>query len=247
MTMFAPWLLALAQSAGSPPPPPPPSPQPVTPAPQSPAPADPARLSFPAGTSGLVLVAKHTAAARELGMIFERREVAKEYLALVRGWPEPDVWECSAPILRAGDIAPSDIWVRQTVHPNGKPCHTRFQVERRFERGEERFALVRCHPETGRMHQIRVHLAHAGFPIVGDKIYSGNGSDYLAWMADGWTPDLEKRLLLPRHALHAARLTLPWRGTTLDWHAPLSPDLADFLAGNPVGQTPGVVIWSRHD
>lgn len=198
-------------------------------------------------TSGLVLVAKHTAAARELGMIFERREVAKEYLALVHGWPLPEAWECAEPILRAGDIAPSDIWVRQTVHPNGKPCRTRFQVERRFERGEQRFSLVRCHPETGRMHQIRVHLAHAGFPIVGDKIYSGNGSEYLAWMAGGWTPDLEKRLLLPRHALHAARLTLPWRGTTLEWHAPLSPDLADFLAGNPVGQTPGVVIWCRHD
>jgi 23S rRNA pseudouridine1911/1915/1917 synthase len=198
-------------------------------------------------TSGLVIVAKHTAAARELGMIFERREVAKQYLAIVIGWPDVDAWECAEPILRAGDLGPSPIWVRQITHPAGKPCLTRFRVEQRFERGEGRFALVRCFPETGRMHQLRVHLAHSGHPIVGDKLYSGDGSEYVEWMKSGWTEDLQTRLLLPRHALHAAALALPWRDRRLEWQAGLPADLTDFIAGREVAATPGVVTWSRHD
>ncbi len=198
-------------------------------------------------TSGLVLVAKHTAAARELGMIFERREVAKEYLAIVSGWPEQDEWQCAAPILRAGEIGPSPIWVRQIVHPAGRDCRTRFLVEHRFARPEGSFSLVRCFPETGRMHQIRVHLAHAGHPIAGDKLYSGDGAEYVEWMRTGWTPDLAAKLTLPRHALHAARLRLEIAGQVFDWHAMLAADLADFMAGKAVEPTPGVVIWSRHD
>ena len=196
-------------------------------------------------TSGLVVVAKHTQAARELGMIFDRREVEKEYLAIVRGWPERDEWLCEAPILRAGELGPSPIWVRQIVHPAGRECRTRFRVEQRFERAEGKFALLRCFPETGRMHQIRVHLAHGGHPLVGDKLYTGDGAAYLAWMAHGWTPALQEELLLPRHALHAARLALPWRGRRLEWQAPLPGDFADFLAARPYRDTPGVLIWSR--
>jgi 23S rRNA pseudouridine1911/1915/1917 synthase len=198
-------------------------------------------------TSGLVLVAKHTAAASELGMVFQRREALKEYLAVVRGWPLADEWECAEPILRAGEIGPSSIWVRQIVHPAGRSCRTRFMLERRFARSEGRFSLVRCFPETGRMHQIRVHLAHSGHPVVGDKLYSADGSEYLEWMAGGWTPGLQQRLLLPRHALHAVRLGVPWGGRWLEWQAELARDLADFAAGKQAGETPGVVIWSRHD
>lgn len=198
-------------------------------------------------TSGIVVVAKHSAAARELGMIFERREVDKEYLAIVSGWPDAGEWICDAPILRAGEIGPSAIWVRQVVHPTGRDCRTRFRVERRFERGEGKFSLVRCFPETGRMHQLRVHLAHAGHPIVGDKLYSGDGLDYIAWMKTGWTEDLQSRLLLPRHALHACGLALPWRGRKMEWQAELPADLAGFIAGHAYRETPGVQIWSRHE
>jgi 23S rRNA pseudouridine1911/1915/1917 synthase len=198
-------------------------------------------------TSGLVLVAKHRAAARELGMIFERREAAKEYLAIVSGWPEADAWDCTAPILRAGELGPSSIWVRQIVHPTGRECCTRFRVERRFVREGGRFALVRCFPETGRMHQIRIHLASSGYPILGDKLYSGDGSEYLEWMAHGWTSALQARLLLPRHALHAARLALPWAGHPIQWEADLAPDLADFVEGRTMQERPELVIWSRHD
>ena len=198
-------------------------------------------------TSGVVLVAKSTAAARELGMIFERREAEKEYLAIVIGWPEKDEWECAEPIIRAGELGPSEIWVRQVVNSQGRHCLTRFRVERRFKRGAGEFSLIRCFPETGRMHQIRVHLAHSGFPIIGDKLYSGNGSEYIEWMADGWTPELAKRLILPRHALHAAKLGLPWGGKMTDWEAELPNDLMEFISGAEISETPDVVIWSRHD
>ncbi|MES2659592.1 MAG: RNA pseudouridine synthase [Verrucomicrobiota bacterium] len=198
-------------------------------------------------TSGIVLVAKHTEAARQLGWIFERREAKKEYLAIVTGWPEVDQWECAEPIIRAGELGPSEIWVRQVVNPLGRECRTRFQVERRFEREEGKFSLVRCFPETGRMHQIRIHLAHGGFPIVGDKIYSGNGSGYLEWMETGWTPELRKRLILPRHALHAMALEITWADRFIRWNADLSHDMQEFLDGKVISATPGVVIWSRHD
>jgi len=198
-------------------------------------------------TSGLVLVAKHKAAARELGMIFERREATKEYLAIVNGWPDKDEWACGEPIIRAGDVGESTIWVRQIVHPDGRDSLTRFHVENRFERNEGRFSLIRCFPETGRMHQIRVHLAHCGHPILGDKIYSGDGSEYLEWMADGWTMKLKEQLLIPRHALHAARLGVPWRGGRIEWEADIPAVLANFIEGKDVEVMHDVVIWSRYD
>lgn len=198
-------------------------------------------------TSGLVIVAKHTVAARELGLIFDRREVEKSYIAVVRGWPVADVWESTDPLLRAGEIGSSAIWVRQIVHPAGRPCHTRFEVVRRFERSEGRFAIVIARPTTGRMHQIRVHLAHSGHPIVGDKIYSGTGSEYLEWMASGWSDSLAERLLLPRHALHASGLSLSWRGVLCEWQSSLPPDLQAFVDGGPCQWRSGVVVWNRSE
>lgn len=197
-------------------------------------------------TSGLVLVAKHTAAARELGMIFERREARKEYQAIVKGWPAENEWVCDAPIIRAGEIGTSAIWVRQIVDIRGKECSTRFFVENRFLRDNVEYSLVRCVPETGRMHQIRVHLAEGGFPIAGDKLYSGDGSEYLEWMEHGWNATLAEKLILPRHALHASRLGIDWQGEQISWEAKLAPDLIDFIEGKPVDFAEGVVNWSRN-
>jgi 23S rRNA pseudouridine1911/1915/1917 synthase len=198
-------------------------------------------------TSGIVLVSKHIEAARELGWIFGRRQAKKEYLAIVHGWPEIDAWECAEPIIRAGELGPSEIWVRQVIHPAGRDCRTRFQVEQRFERKEGRFSQIRCFPETGRMHQIRVHLAASGFPILGDKLYSGDGAEYLEWMETGWTEELQRRLLLPRHALHAAGLEVFWNGQCARWEVEIARDMAEFSAGGEISLTPDVVIWSRHD
>src|SRR6478752_2690381 len=186
----------------------------------------------------IVHPANHTEAARELGWIFERRQAKKEYLAIVTGWPDEDTWECAEPIIRAGELGPSEIWVRQTISPLGRDCVTKFQVERRFQRGEGKFSLIRCFPETGRMHQIRVHLAACGFPIVGDKLYAGNGSEYLEWMANGWTTALRERLILPRHALHAACLEITWAGRAVRWEAEMGRDLVEFAEGREISETP---------
>lgn len=198
-------------------------------------------------TSGIVLFAKNKAAAREFGLAFEYRRTSKEYVAIVHGWPTSDEWACDAPIIRAGEIGPTDIWVKQMIHPEGKPCRTHFRVEQRFERDGKLYAMIRCEPETGRMHQLRVHLAHAGHPIVGDKLYNDGGRPYLEWLETGWTPSLEKNLLLPRHALHACKLSVPWSDTTLVWESALPQDMREFLSGAPISEWPGVVIWDRRD
>jgi 23S rRNA pseudouridine1911/1915/1917 synthase len=184
-------------------------------------------------TSGLTLVAKHRAAARELHMQMEARKVAKEYLALVWGWPEAEAFTVDAPLLRQGERGPAAIHLKQAVHPDGAAARTGFRVEQRFTRATtngDRFALVRAFPETGRMHQIRVHLAHAGHPVIGDKIYGPDEGCYLEFIRTGWTPALAARLLLPRHALHSAALRLPDAG--LAWQSPLPPDLAAWAGEN---------------
>ena len=81
---------------------------------------------------------------------------------------------------------------------------TELRVEERFVRQEKPFAVVRATPRTGRTHQIRVHLAHLGHAIVGDKIYGPNEKLYLRFIETGWTEELAGQLLLPRHALHSA-------------------------------------------
>ncbi len=184
-------------------------------------------------TSGLTLVAKHHPAARMLHMAMQDRHFRKEYLALVWGWPDEDEFEVDAPLLRQGTQGPSPIYLRQAVHPAGATARTRFRVEQRYTGATtagDRFSLVRAFPETGRMHQIRVHLAHAGHPVVGDKIYGPDEQCYLEFIQTGWTPALARRLLLPRHALHATALHLPVHGWS--WHSPLAQDLADWVREN---------------
>ena len=179
-------------------------------------------------TSGLTLVAKTRGAARSLHLQMQARRFQKEYLAIVRGWPAGDEFTIDAPILRQGSRGPSRIYLKQAVHPEGAGAVTRFRVEKRLA-GDigGRFALVRAFPETGRMHQIRVHLAHAGCPVVGDKLYGPDEGCYLEFIATGWTPALAARLLLPRQALHATALHLP--GRELSWHSPLPADLTTWL------------------
>lgn len=175
-------------------------------------------------TSGLVLVAKHAAAARHFSRQFERREIGKEYLAIAHGSPEWEETRMEAPIFRAG----GDIWLRQAVGPGGRDCATEFRVERRFSNACGEFSVLRCFPETGRMHQIRVHLEHLGHPLVGDKIYGTDGRPYLEQMKGGLSDESVARLILPRHALHACRLTADWEGRR-EWYSELPQDLARFV------------------
>jgi 23S rRNA pseudouridine1911/1915/1917 synthase len=178
-------------------------------------------------TSGLVLIAKSKAAARHFGMLMEQGRIAKQYTAIVWGWPAADQFTIDAPLLRQGIHRSSRIYLKQCVHPAGVPARTRFQVLRRFTREAARpFALLRAFPETGRMHQIRVHLAHAGHPVVGDKIYGPSEDHYLTFIQTGWTPALQAALLLRRHALHSAVLAIP--DEALRWEAPLPADMDAF-------------------
>ena len=180
-------------------------------------------------TSGLVLIAKTKAAARHFCMHMEHGRIAKEYAAIVWGWPEEDEFTVDAPLLRQGERRTSRIYLKQCVHADGAAARTRFRVVRRFTRGGDgRFALVRAFPETGRMHQIRVHLAHAGHAVVGDKIYGPSEGHYLSFIETGWTPELESALLLRRHALHSAVLEIPGEG--MRWEAPLPVDMKTWMA-----------------
>ena len=192
-------------------------------------------------TSGLTLVAKTAAMARWLSLALTRGQVGKEYLALVRGWPAWERTTLDAPLLRQGTRRPSAIWLKQTVHPDGAPARTRFEVVRRGVRAAdgERWSLVRAFPETGRTHQIRVHLAHLGHSVVGDKIYGPDEGCYLRFIATGWTPELARTLWLDRHALHAHRLTFdPGDGTGPHiLEAPLPAEMAAFLQDGAAAET----------
>jgi 23S rRNA pseudouridine1911/1915/1917 synthase len=182
-------------------------------------------------TSGVVLVAKTSAAARRFGLLMQDRHLHKEYLAIVRGWPDWQTKTVNAPMDRQGKHERSAIWLKQMIHPKGAEAITEFRVERRFETpttaGNE-FALIRATPKTGRTHQIRVHLASLGHSVVGDKIYGPDENLYLEFIETGWTAKLERELLLPRHALHSARLAIE---NEKDWSAGLPTDLAQFVAG----------------
>ena len=182
-------------------------------------------------TSGLVLVAKTASAAREFGLLMQRRSLHKEYLAIVWGWPEWEHKLVDAPLHRQGNHQRSPIWLKQMIHVDGAPAQTQFFVERRFRRSTssgDQFSVIRAVPETGRTHQIRVHLASVGHPIVGDKIYGPDELLYLRFIETGWTHELERKLLLPRHALHSAKLAVE---DEREWISALPPDLAEFCSG----------------
>ncbi|MEM9479125.1 MAG: RNA pseudouridine synthase [Verrucomicrobiota bacterium] len=186
-------------------------------------------------TSGLVLVAKNKEWASRFGKAMQRRAVEKEYLAIVWGWPVEDEFVCAEPIRQMSEFMESAIWVKRCVNPEGQVSETRFVVERRFERetsNGNQFALVRAKPVTGRMHQIRVHLAHLGHAIVGDKIYGPGEHCYLNHIETGWTPELERELLLPRHALHSAKLEVEVNGESFSWECGLPEEMVGFVDGD---------------
>ena len=188
-------------------------------------------------TSGLVLVAKSAESARALGQMLARHQIRKLYQAIVWGWPDTDQFTVDQPLLRQGTVMPSKIWLKQTVHPNGYPALTSFRVLRRITRNSTPFTLIEAEPKSGRTHQVRVHLSHAGYPIVGDKIYGPDENCYLEFIASDWTPELQSKLLLPRQALHASSLEFVFDNTLSNFSAPLPRDMEQFIERERAGSS----------
>ena len=181
-------------------------------------------------TSGIVLVAKRSDAARACGMAMERGEITKEYLAIVIGWPDQESWSVREPILRLGEVMPSRIWLKRGVHAGGAAAATDFFVRQRLTHPQYgQMALVHCKPLTGRTHQIRIHLAFSGYPVVGDKIYGPSEECYLEFIQTGWTSALQERLWLPRHALHSSLLAVSFQGERHCWKSDPPEDLRSLL------------------
>jgi 23S rRNA pseudouridine1911/1915/1917 synthase len=156
-------------------------------------------------TSGLIIVAKNDAAHLSLARQLKERQVEKTYLALVEGSVRPPEGVIDAPIARHPVHRK-----KMAVVERGREARTRYRVLR--EAGG--CSLLEVRPETGRTHQIRVHLAHIGHPIAGDAVYG------------------RRHPLLPRQFLHAHRLAFrhPLTGERLELEAPLAEDLARALA-----------------
>ena len=176
-------------------------------------------------TTGLVIVAKDDQAHKALASQFENRTIRKEYLALVLGAPGRD----SDYIEEAIGFHPvnREKMAIRAVAAGGKEAATFYEVLERF-RG---YAFVRCKPSTGRTHQIRVHLAHIGHPVLADKAYSGRDRLTLGDLLGPEAPDAD-RVLIDRQALHAhdLRLVHPVTGRELHLTAPLPDDMAGALA-----------------
>ena len=164
-------------------------------------------------TSGVLVMGKLPEAATNLVEQFSNRETAKEYLAIVRGRMEKDHYSVNAPMARD---AKSDIRLKMGVveyDKLGKALYVEekdiLQAKTDFDVLERigNYSIVRCKPHTGRQHQIRVHLMHIGFPIVGDKLYGVSDDVFYESLKGPLTIEVEPGISVSRHALHAHRLT----------------------------------------
>ena len=157
-------------------------------------------------TSGLIIVAKDETVRNALQRQFKRRQVKKTYLALVEGHPEPRQGEIDAPIGRHKRQRK-----RMAIVRSGRDAYTAYRVIETFDN----HSLVELQPETGRTHQIRVHLAWLGYPAVGDRVYGRR----------------KQQLLKHRHFLHARKLELthPVTRAPLSLTAPLPDNLVRLL------------------
>jgi 23S rRNA pseudouridine1911/1915/1917 synthase len=174
-------------------------------------------------TSGVLVFARKKRALTAIMNQFKDGRVSKQYLAIVRGNPDFDQKIVDLPLGRDPDFP-----IRCRMRPgSGRPAQTEFTV---LQRHKDR-ALVSAVPRTGRQHQIRVHLAALGHPVLGDKLYQEDGRPYLAMIGDRLDDEIIERLGHHRHALHAESLEIrhPQTGSRLCIRAELPKDLEGLL------------------
>ena len=177
-------------------------------------------------TSGVILIAKDEVTHRETAQQFEARKVHKEYVAVVQGEVERDSDYVEARLKHHPMIRERMIPTTDQNDPDAKDACSFYEVLERF-RG---YTLVKVQPRTGRTHQIRVHLAFIGTPVLADKMYGSRDRFSLSEVVPGTKPE-DDQILIHRQALHAHRLRFrhPKRGVMIEAEAPLPPDFRAAL------------------
>lgn len=160
-------------------------------------------------TTGLTIIAKHMVSGSILASMVSRREIHREYLGIVRGRPEPASGTITAPLGRK----PGSIIERTIDYENGESAVTHYCVTDE----KNGHSLIRLHLETGRTHQIRIHMKYLGFPLIGDYLYN---------------PDMA---FIARQALHSSRLAFshPITGRAMEFTAPLPEDMRRVFTAAP--------------
>jgi 23S rRNA pseudouridine1911/1915/1917 synthase len=173
-------------------------------------------------TSGLIVVAKNDDAHRKLQAQFARREVKKKYIALVQGWMKKDSGTVSASISR-DRVRRTRMTTRQS---GGREAVSHFRVIRRIDSAYGKFTLVEVKIDTGRTHQIRVHMASLGHPVVGDTLYGAPRE-----LQRGRGRQKAGTKAVPRNFLHAAELEFshPRTGAKIALTSPFPGELREFL------------------
>ncbi|NTW30008.1 MAG: RluA family pseudouridine synthase [Candidatus Moranbacteria bacterium] len=176
-------------------------------------------------TSGIVVLAKSKEAFETLQDLFRDRKTEKTYLALVIGHVRETTGNIDFPLAqRTGTLRRQA--VRDPEHFSGemKEAHTEYRLQKRFGADD----LLEVFPKTGRTHQIRIHLAAIGHPVLGDNLYGGRR------MRKNGMPD--------RQLLHAWRIAFPFQGEIMTFESPLPSDFTDFLAGIDVAEKLGYPV-----
>jgi 23S rRNA pseudouridine1911/1915/1917 synthase len=178
-------------------------------------------------TTGVILVAKNDVIHAKLATLFEQRQIHKEYFAIVLGCPHLDRDMIDAPIGLHPKVR-EKMCVTTFADPNAKEAQTFYEVIKRYGK----MAAIRCLPKTGRTHQIRVHLAFTGYPILCDRMYGGRKmitqEEIFGTLPISISDDYPAgTVLLNRQALHAHKLKFahPKTGKQLEIIAPIPPDM----------------------